>query len=135
MSKTEEIMERFSKEKAAFMQKLKCGERAQFVFEFCLRGVVANVFYEDDDYIQYQIVSVQAKREVYELSERIGEMTAESGDIHELEAFVYAIESGEFDWIKNLYTDLTKILSKYEGDNINRDVLENIVADVFELDI
>lgn len=113
MLNSETIKNKFLKEKEEYLKTLKEGEIVVFEYEFTFKGFTVHVCYEDDETVQYTINSIVVKGNEYELPESVVDSLTEIEDLNHLEDYIYAIENRDFDWIKNLYSDLLKINEKY----------------------
>ena len=98
-----------------------------FEYNFTFKGFTVQVFYEDDEIVQYTITSIVVKGNEYELPETVVNSLTEHDDINHLEEYVFAIENKDFDWIKNIYSDLLKINEKYFD---NQDTDESAVINL-----
>lgn len=113
MLNSERIKNKFLKEKEEYLKTLNEGETVVFEYEFTFKGFTVHVCYEDDETVQYSINSIVIKDNEYELPETVVDSLTEYEDLNHLEDYIYAIENRDFDWIKNLYSDLLKINEKY----------------------
>jgi hypothetical protein len=97
-----------------------------FTFYFTYKKFEIGIQYESDESVQYYIISVES----YNLPENSVEFLNEMEDIKHIDEYLYALEDGYFDWIKDIYKDLNRIDKKY-NDVPNTDAKNFIIKDFF----
>jgi len=118
------IKEDFFKEKDKFYK----SRNDVFTFYFTYKKFEIGIQYESDESVQYYIISVES----YNLPENSVEFLNEMEDIKHIDDYLYALENGDFDWIKEIYKDLIRFDKKYiNNDVVNIDDKNFIIKDFF----
>lgn len=118
------IKQDFFKEKDKFYK----SRNDVFTFYFTYKKFEIGIQYESDESVQYYIISVES----YNLPENSVEFLNEMEDIKHIDDYLYALENGDFDWIKEIYKDLIRFDKKHiNNDVVNIDDKNFIIKDFF----
>lgn len=119
------IKEDFFKQKDKFFKKSK---EVVFNFYFTYKKFEIGIQYESDESVQYYILSIDG----FNLPEGVIDELTETENIEHIDDYLYALENGDFDWVKEIYKDLNGFMEKHiNRDVVNTDAKELIIKDFF----
>ncbi len=118
------IKEDFFKEKEKFYK----SANDIFSFYFTYKKFEIGIQYESDELVQYYILSVNS----FNLSGSAVKHLSEKENIKHIDDYLYALENGDFDWVKEIYKDLNSFMEKHiNRDVVNTDAKEFVIKDFF----
>jgi hypothetical protein len=119
------IKDDFFKQKDKFFKKSK---EVVFNFYFTYKKFEIGIQYESDESVQYYILSIDG----FNLPEGVIDELTETENIEHIDDYLYALENGDFDWVKEIYKDLNGFMEKHiNRDVVNTDAKELIIKDFF----